>query len=126
MVCSKAARPAGLSLGEAYVLDGGAKDGKARVQVLDPALEIKTTCLYSLGTPVTQRTRVTVTRTTAASTVAGVVFLVLLTHGLMTSLGWSQDRPGADTPEKANKDAHEPTAARRAAEQLVDTIQLEV
>jgi hypothetical protein len=52
--------------------------------------------------------------------------MVPLLLGLSTSPGLPQERAPVDKKENANKDSAEPSATRRAAEQLVDTIQLEV
>jgi hypothetical protein len=57
---------------------------------------------------------------------AVTVLVVSLLFETRTSLGWTQGPAPGDRKEKADKDSDEPSAIRRAAEQLVDTIELEV
>jgi len=57
---------------------------------------------------------------------AGAVLLVSVLLGLSASPGLPQERAPVDKKEEANKDSKEPSATRRAAEQLVDTIQLQI
>ena len=71
-----------------------------RFRLLTPLLQSRRCVFILLGIPVTRRTRFAVTRPTAGSTIAGVVCMVLMTLGLMTSLGLSQDRPAATTQKK--------------------------
>src|SRR5713226_4131162 len=65
-------------------------------------------------------------RTTHTLTIAGVILLVPLLLGLSTSPGLPQERATFDKKESGNKDSEELSATRRAAEQLVDTIQIQV
>jgi hypothetical protein len=57
-----------------------------------------------------------------AVTVLVVPFLL----GSSTSLGWPQEPAPGGSKDNADKDADKPSALRRAAEELVDTIDLEV